>query len=237
MEPLRSVKEALQSHCGTLREVTEALRDVLEGYGSVMGCYGTLWSVVRRYRMLWKHYRTLRKAIEVLQIITERYGTITENIDFCAYRHRMHSSTACATCTMSTVDEFSQSADGTLHPHHTWPTTPNDTICVHTPNYCDYFCTINWSELVYGHFDTWTFPLGFSLCHWLRMTSWCLLSKKSNTMHTCRFLWVGLCRQLATSKWLLHFCKFFLNPNFDLEPDCNIRKPMNSLFQRHIVST
>ena len=33
---------------------------------------------------------------------------------------------------------------------------PNDIIIIHTLNYCDYFCTINWSELVYGHFSPWT---------------------------------------------------------------------------------
>jgi len=34
----------------------------------------------------------------------------------------------------------------------TWPTIPNDIIGAHTLNCCDYFCRINWSELVYGYF-------------------------------------------------------------------------------------
>jgi len=33
----------------------------------------------------------------------------------------------------------------------TWPTTPNDIIGIHTPNYWDYCCTVNWFELVYGY--------------------------------------------------------------------------------------
>jgi len=32
-------------------------------------------------------------------------------------------------------------------------------------------------------------------------------------------------------KWLLHFCKFLVNPNFDLEPDYFFRKLMNRSFQ------
>jgi len=36
----------------------------------------------------------------------------------------------------------------------TWPTIPDDIISIHILNCCDYFCMINWSELVYGHFGS-----------------------------------------------------------------------------------
>jgi len=36
---------------------------------------------------------------------------------------------------------------------------------------------------------------------------------------------------------LLHFCKFLVKPNIDLELDCIIRKPMKRRFQRYIVRT
>jgi len=38
-------------------------------------------------------------------------------------RQRMHSSTACASCAMSTADKSSYSAAGTLHPYHFSPLT------------------------------------------------------------------------------------------------------------------
>jgi len=34
-------------------------------------------------------------------------------------------------------------------------------------------------------------------------------------------------------KSLLHFCNFFVNPNFDLEINCIFRKPMTRRFQRY----
>jgi len=47
------------------------------------------------------------------------------------------------------------------HPPAPWPTIPNDIIGIHTLNYCNYFCRINWSDwcmvsLVLGHFSPLT---------------------------------------------------------------------------------
>jgi len=36
---------------------------------------------------------------------------------------------------------------------------------------------------------------------------------------------------------VLHFCTFLLNPHFDLEPDCIIRKPMKRHFQWYVIRT
>jgi len=39
------------------------------------------------------------------------------------------------------------------------------------------------------------------------------------------------------SETVLHFCTFLLNPQFDLEPDYIVRKPIKRRFQRYIVRT
>ena len=80
---------------------------------------------------------------------------------------RMHSSAACAICSMPTANQSNHYATSKPHRHTTHH--PNDIISIHTLNYCDYFYrpTINWSEVVYGHFDPhfspttpiWVFPL------------------------------------------------------------------------------
>jgi len=69
----------ISEHCSTLRNVTEALWKRYEVLQTVTKHYGALWNVMERqgsiaghYGMLWEHYIAL----------TERYGTITENIDF-----------------------------------------------------------------------------------------------------------------------------------------------------------
>jgi len=146
---------------------------------------------------------------------------------------------------MPTTDESSHSAKNMLHPHHTeiWPPTPNDIISVHTLNCCDSFCTINWSKLLYGHFDPKTLLfhdayLGFSCFHWLqagrlRMTSWCLLYKNSNSVCTCHLLLVDQCLlfvKVRNMKSLLHFCRFLVNCNCDIENDYNLWKTNEQTF-------
>jgi len=138
---------------------------------------------------------------------------------------------------MPTADESNHSANGTLHPHRTDTrhTTTNDVIGVHTVNYCDYFCTIERSELVYGHVDLQTLQchnahLGFTLFQWLQssklsITSLCFLSKNSNSVRisfaagrpmpaacggkkceiTASFLTISHKLQLRSWKWLYHW--------------------------------
>ena len=57
-------------------------------------------------------------------------------------------------------------------------------------------------------------------------------------MRPCRLRLVGLCLLLAkvrNAKLLLYFGKFPINPNFGLETDYILGKPVNKHFERYIV--
>jgi len=73
--PLHVLDVACTMRNEALRDVTGALRGLMERNGSDADRYGTLRNVTERCV-------TLQRVTEALQIVTERYVTVTENIDF-----------------------------------------------------------------------------------------------------------------------------------------------------------
>jgi len=89
--------------------------------------YGMLCNVTVHYGSVTEHYRSI---MEPLCYVTG----LLRKILILPIQHRMHSSTACASCTMPTADESSYSANGTLHPHHFSPLTHQSLTLTFTLN-------------------------------------------------------------------------------------------------------
>jgi len=114
----------LQNHYRMLWHITERYRSIAEPLQNVVECYkhyGVLLDATERYKSVVDCYRMLR----------ERHGGVTLcyvmeplwKILILPIWHRMHSCTACASCTMPTADESHYSANGMLHSHHSSPLT------------------------------------------------------------------------------------------------------------------
>ena len=107
-----SIMEPLQSIYGAITECY-----IIEPLYNLAECYRTLRSIAGRYGTLQKRCGLLRSIAQPLHYIMEPL----QKILILPTRPVMHSSAACASCTMPTANESTYSPDGTLHPHHFSP--------------------------------------------------------------------------------------------------------------------
>jgi len=126
-----------------LQNVTEYYGKLREYYGTLQKCYGMSQSL---YRMLWsvaENNRALQDVIEHYKSVADHYGTLRscyimealQKISILPIRPRMHSSAACASCTMPTADESSYSA-ATSTPLQSLDTSVPKPNLYHSPIYC-----------------------------------------------------------------------------------------------------
>jgi len=114
---LRIHSPAAWASC-TMRNATEVLQKHYRAwqshYGSITGhyrmsrsCYWTLRSVTEHYRVLQDVTEGYRSIVNHYRTLWEHCGEPLRTISILPIQHRMYSSAACASCTMSTAGESS----------------------------------------------------------------------------------------------------------------------------------